>query len=163
MGRGQGQGGREWGRPSSGLAQEGPRPADARVRVERTERGRGPTGRKQWDEKGAEAPEPGWGRPSGADAAGQGVDRREAPAVPLRSWPCRGRTEPRRRRREPQPQGLTPSRPEMLKAGASAAPQRPRQGAGPPITSGALTYFRSPAGLPYAAAMLGVAQLTRPC
>lgn len=67
-----------------------------------------------------------------------GRERREAPAVPLRSWPCPRRAEPRLP--EPQPQGLPPSRPGMLKAGASAAPQRPRQGAGPPLTSGALGY-----------------------
>lgn len=137
MGQGQGQDGKECARPSSGRGQERPRPADGRVGVERTKRGRGPTGRTEQNEKDAEEPEPGWERPSGADAAGQGLDRREAPAVPLRSWPCRGGTEPRRRR-EPQPQGLKPSGPEMLKAGASAAPQRPRQGAGHPITSGAL-------------------------
>lgn len=83
-------------RPSSGSGQEGPTPTDVRVEVERTKRagvGSGRTERhKGRDEKDAGEAESEWEKPRGAEAAGQGGERREAPAVPLRSWPCRGRS-----------------------------------------------------------------------
>lgn len=114
----------------------GPRLGNQMGSTEPTEVG---TGRMERDRerngKDAGEPKSRWGEPSWAKAAGQGGGWREAPAVPLQSWPCRGRAEPLPP--EPELRGLPPGWPGMLKAGASAAPQRPEQGAGPSTTSGA--------------------------
>lgn len=65
-----------------------------------------------------------WGR---GRRAGRTASR--STAIPLRSWPCRGQAKPRPP--WPQARNLPPAAPGMLKAGASAALQRPGQGAGP--------------------------------
>lgn len=156
-GRGQHRGRRDQARPTRGSGRKGP--SRVGVRVGSTEPGRGRDG-KDAEELGS-----GWEGRSGAEAAGQGGERREAPAVPLRSWPCRRRAEPRPP--EPQPRGLPPGPPGMLKAGASAAPQRPRQGAGPPTTSGAYRYAlplawrRAPRGRHVGCGAAAKAQLER--
>lgn len=108
------------------------------------------------DGKDAGDPEPGWGGPSGAKNAGQGGEKSEAKAVPLRSWPCRGRAEPRPL--EPQLRGLQPGEPGCSKPARPRLHRDPSRGRGPlPLPAPTDTHFRFPAGRPRAAAMLGAA------
>lgn len=122
-GSGRRPGGRDGGegaRPSSGSRQEGPSPTDARVGAERTGRGRAG---KDGAEEGRE----------GA-AVGRGHGRARPPYLS-----GAGHVEgPEPRPPQPQPQGLPPGRPGTLKAGASAAPQRP------PAGGRGLAHFRRP-------------------
>lgn len=138
MRQGQGHDTIDRARPRPGSDQERPKPGRCQGRGGKDHAG---PGRTEWVGGGMKRTQEDQsrdGKESGAGVAGQVGERREAPAVPLRSWPCPRRAEPRAR--EPQRQGLPPSPPGMLKASASAAPQRPRQGAGPPLTSGALRH-----------------------
>ena len=152
-----------WGRDEARMGQgarprqgwEGPGEAEARVGAGRTKQGR----RLGWGGKGQAAPS--WGSRSGREgwsgiggwmertqgdrgemgrpersqvrAAGRGAERgagRTSPELAMSKAggaAAAGAAAPR----------PPPGPPGMLKAGASATPQRPREGAGAPATSGA--------------------------